>query len=51
VVREGDTLWAIAERFFPGQDPRPLVDELASMNDLDPGLLVPGQTLVIPSGV
>jgi hypothetical protein len=34
-----------------GQDPRPLVDELASMNDLDPGMLVPGQTLLIPSGV
>jgi LysM repeat protein len=51
VVRQGDTLWSIAERLSPGEDPRPVVDALASVNDLDPGALVPGQALVVPSGV
>jgi len=51
VVREGDTLWSIAERVSPGEDPRPIVDALANVNGLDPGDLVPGQTLLVPSGV
>jgi len=51
VVREGDTLWSIAERVAPGQDPRPVVDALTSANDVDPGTLVPGQALIVPFGV
>ena len=27
-VRPGDSLWSIVERTFPGDDPRPMVDEL-----------------------
>ena len=49
VVREGDTLWTIAERSAPGSDPRPIVDVLAAANGIDAGLLVPGQTLVVPA--
>jgi Tfp pilus assembly protein FimV len=48
LVRAGDTLWSIAERFAPGQDPRPLVDAIASANGVDAGGLAPGATLVIP---
>jgi nucleoid-associated protein YgaU len=48
VVVVGDTLWSIAVRLGPGGDPRPLVDAIAEMNDVDPGALHPGQTLVIP---
>jgi len=51
VVRQGDTLWAIAGRLAPGEDPRAVVDALAAANDLDPGMLVPGQALLVPSGV
>jgi len=51
VVRQGDTLWSIAERLSPGEDPRPVVDALTSVNHVDPGSLIPGQTLVVPSGV
>jgi len=51
VVRQGDTLWSIAERVAPGEDPRPVVDALTRVNDVDPGALLPGQTLVVPSGV
>lgn len=49
VVRAGDTLWSIAEGMVHGQDPRPLVDSIAEANEVDPGALIPGQILVIPS--
>lgn len=49
VVRPGDSLWDIAERVSPGTDPRPLVDAIAEANHVDPAVLAPGQTLVIPS--
>ncbi len=49
VVRAGDTLWSIAERLAPGEDPRPVVDAIASVNVVDAGRLIPGQTLLIPS--
>jgi len=32
VVQPGDTLWTIAERIAPGDDPRPIVDELRDRN-------------------
>jgi nucleoid-associated protein YgaU len=51
VVRQGDTLWSIAGRLSPGEDPRPVVDAITSVNDVDPGALIPGQTLVVPSEV
>ena len=50
VVREGDTLWTIAQRLSPGSDPRPVVDALSDANGIDAGELVPGQTLVVSTG-
>jgi nucleoid-associated protein YgaU len=50
VVREGDTLWSIAERVSPGGDPRPLVDALSAANGVSAGHLVPGQVIVVPAG-
>jgi nucleoid-associated protein YgaU len=50
VVREGDTMWDIASRLGRGDDPRALMDRIASANAVDPGALRPGQTLLIPSG-
>ena len=49
VVRPGDTVWSIAVRAAAGADPRPLVDAIIRANDVDPGSIVPGQTLVVPS--
>ena len=49
VVRPGDTVWSIATRFEPSVDPRVVVDAITSANGLDPGALVPGQQLSIPS--
>ena len=50
VVRRGDSVWDIAERVAPGTDPRPVVDAIVDANELDPGQLTPGETLVIPAG-
>ncbi len=49
VVRPGDTLWSIARRVAPREDPRPLVDAIVAVNHVDPGALVPGQTVVVPA--
>jgi Tfp pilus assembly protein FimV len=49
VVRPGDTVWSIATRFEPSTDPRVVVDAITSANGVDPGALVPGQQLSIPS--
>ena len=49
VVRAGDTLWSIATRFEPSNDPRVVIDAITSANGVDPGALVPGQRLSIPS--
>jgi Tfp pilus assembly protein FimV len=46
VVESGDTLWSIARRVAPGQDPRPVVDGLIEANHLRGGLQV-GQELSI----
>jgi len=51
VVRTGDTLWSIAERARPGTDPRATIAEIERVNaSVDPGGLVPGQSLVVPVG-
>ena len=47
VVQPGDTLWSIARRVAPGQDPRPVVDGLIEANDVRDGLQA-GQELSIP---
>jgi Tfp pilus assembly protein FimV len=49
VVRPGDTLWSIATRFAPSADPRIVVDAVRSANAVDPGSLMPGQQLSLPS--
>ena len=46
VVRPGDSLWTIAERLAPGEDPRPVVDEVQTARRGAP--LVPGETILWP---
>jgi nucleoid-associated protein YgaU len=46
----GDTLWDIAEaRTEPGDDVRSMVRTIQRMNDLNGGLIVPGQVLIVPA--
>ena len=45
-ARPGDSLWSIVERTFPGEDPRPRVDELVDARHGVP--LVPGEVVGVP---
>jgi hypothetical protein len=46
-VKPGDTLWSIARRIAPSQDPRPVVDQLIADNHLR-GTLQAGQAIDLP---
>ena len=48
VVHGGDTLWSIAARVTPSEDPRPVVARIQQANHLGAGAIVPGQTLTVP---
>src|SRR5215831_12236045 len=37
VVQAGDTLWSIAQRVRPGDDPRQVAAEIAATNGVEPG--------------
>ena len=50
VVQAGDTLWSIAERVRPGDDPRAVSAEIAAANGVQPGALTVGVPLVVPLG-
>jgi len=50
VVQAGDTLWSIAERVRPGDDPRLVAGEIAMTNGVQPGALTVGATLLVPLG-
>jgi LysM repeat protein len=47
-VMSGDTLWSIAELIDPTGDPRDMVAELMTLNQLTSASLSPGQELAIP---
>jgi hypothetical protein len=46
VVRVGDSLWSLAARLAPGEDVRPIVDELSAARGGAP--LVAGETIRLP---
>ena len=48
-VQPGQTLWQIALRVAPRDDPRDTVDRIRSLNDLDTAAVLPGQRLVVPA--
>ena len=50
VVRAGDTLWSIAQRIRPGDDPRQVAGQIAAANGVQPGGLTVGASLVVPLG-
>ena len=47
-VAEGDTLWTIACRYLPNQDPRLTVAQLREVNQLTDPTIYPGQILAVP---
>lgn len=49
VVRAGETLWHIARREVGREgDPRPLIEEIRRLNQLDRLTVYPGQQLLVP---
>ena len=48
VVRPHDTLWSIATRVAPGDDPRDAVWRIRRLNRLAGATIVPGEKLVVP---
>ena len=49
-VHAGESLWAVAKRLAPDQDPRALVQALRTLNHLESASVQAGQQLLIPHG-
>jgi len=47
-VLAGDTLWTIAESVDPESDPRDVIHEIMTLNQLSTAALTPGQEIAIP---
>ncbi|QHC56956.1 LysM peptidoglycan-binding domain-containing protein [Rathayibacter tanaceti] len=48
-VHAGQSLWSLAEELAPHDDPRDVVDDILSLNQLSSAGLEPGQRLAIPA--
>lgn len=48
-VHKGESLWDIAQRVNPNQDPRDTIFELKAINQLSDDQIVSGQSLLVPS--
>lgn len=48
IVQTGETLWSLAARIAPHQDPRLIVANIQSLNHLAGAGVEPGQQLVVP---
>lgn len=48
VVLPGDTLWSVAARHVPSDDPYGVIEEIRRLNDLTGHTVHPGQELILP---
>jgi hypothetical protein len=48
-VESGQSLWSIAETVAPNADPRDVIADIVSLNQLDSAVVSPGQRIAIPS--
>lgn len=48
LVEKGDTLWAIALKYYPQVDPRKTVAEIKRINNMKVSKIYPGQVLRLP---
>jgi LysM repeat protein len=49
VVKQGQTLWQVAQSVDPAGDPRDMVLRIEQINGLQSTRLVPGQSLLVPA--
>lgn len=47
-VMSGETLWTIAQRYAPNQDPRDYIANVVALNNLNDSVLTPGMQLALP---
>ena len=47
-VQPGESLWTLARRIAPGNDPRAVVAQIRRLNDLSTSQVRPGQLLLLP---
>lgn len=47
-VTPGESLWQIAQKIAPNDDPRDVIDALVDMNGLQSSVVTPGETLAVP---
>jgi hypothetical protein len=48
-INAGESLWQVAERIAPASDPRDVIADIVSLNQLTSSAVEPGQRLAIPS--
>ncbi|MGI6066992.1 MAG: cell division suppressor protein YneA [Bacillota bacterium] len=48
MVQSGDTLWDIAEDYFPQSDTRKVVYKIRKLNNLKTPIIKPGQIIKLP---
>jgi LysM repeat protein len=48
-VQAGETLWGLAEEIAPSADPRDVIADIVSLNQLPSADVQPGQKLAVPS--
>lgn len=48
IVAPGETLWGLAERYAPREDPREYIYNLDRINNLGDGQIFPGEKLTLP---
>lgn len=49
VVKQGQTLWQVAQSVDPAGDPRDMVLRIEQINGLQSTRIVPGQSLLVPA--
>jgi LysM repeat protein len=47
-VQQGETLWTVAQRIAPGNDPREVIAQIRRINHLESSSLRVGQQLLLP---
>jgi hypothetical protein len=47
-VHSGETLWSVARRVAPGQDPRQVVSQIRKINKIEGSVVQVGQQLLVP---
>jgi len=47
-VKQGESLWQVAEAIAPHEDPREVVSSIVDFNGLQSSVVMPGQSLAIP---